>query len=109
MCDHYNARFHITIWHELDCELRVTEIHDDVILKSERPTHVRVEVYCPDCELRRTYNAWAHEPASAARWPQWVIERLIALRAHHEGVHEACAACHVPPATHPAWPLRAPF
>lgn len=102
-CQHDRARYHCTIWRELDCQLQVSAWHDDILLERDRETHIKVEVICPDCEKHFTYNAWAHDPSSAQDWPKWLIARLIALRAHHEGVHDACTACHVPPATHPSW------
>jgi hypothetical protein len=112
-CDHLNAKFQIVIERWLDAQIQTSEISDAVNISRDTPQRIRVQVVCPDCGLTRAYAAYnpviyaeifGADPRSADRWPTWLLNRLIPLRARNAAVQEACLACNVPPVDHPSWP-----
>ena len=112
MCQHQNANFQIVIERWIDARIQNSEIFDAVQIERDVPQRIRVAVVCPDCGLSRAYAAfnpiiyaeiYNTVPKSVDKWPTWLLNRLIPLRAAHPAVQEACLACDVPPATHAAW------
>lgn len=111
-CDHLNAKFEIVIERWCDAYIQISEICDNVRITRDVPFAIKVQVNCPDCEFTNRYNAYnttiAAEPGRygggrGAAWPIWLRNRLIPLRTQNAAVQEACLACGVLPATHPAW------
>lgn len=108
-CEHLNAKFSITITRAIDAYIQTSEIRDNVAVTSETPTNIRVAVSCADCNHVGIYNAYNNfHPIAAQKWPTWLLNRLIPLRARNAAVQEACLACDVPPSNHPSWPLLIP-
>mgnify|MGYP007065238654 CR=1 FL=1 len=104
VCQHDAARFEITITRRVDAEIQISEIYDNVLVLRDAPTTIRIAVNCPECDFSAVYNAYhIGYPSAGLRWPTWLLNRLIPLRASHAAVHEACLACHVPPAQHASW------
>ena len=115
-CDHFNAQFKIVIERWCDATIQISKIvetfdYDNVNITHNEPVSIKVRVNCPDCEFVNRYNAYsAHYCeqtnslglAAGSRWPTWLRNRLIPLRALSPTVQEACLACGVPPIHHPA-------
>lgn len=112
-CDHQNAKFQIVIERWLAAQIQTSEIHDTVNVTRDTPASIKVQVNCPDCDFMRRFNAYNVNLYNTAfggfgkavdKWPTWLLNRIIPLRAQNATVHEACLACHVPPVDHPSWP-----
>ena len=112
MCQHPNAKFQIVIERWIDAQTQISEICDAVQITRDIPQRIRVAAVCPDCDRTLVYAAYNPAiyaeiyntiPHSVDKWPTWLLNRLIPLRARNAAVHEACLVCNVPPIKHASW------
>jgi len=111
-CDHANAQFKIVIERWCHATIQISEIADNLNITHDEPVSIKVQVNCPDCDFISRYNAYSTRycaennvlgQTAGSRWPAWLQNRLIPLRALNPTVQEACLACSVPPARHAAF------
>jgi hypothetical protein len=92
-CKHWCSRLDITITRQM------TVVGNEDEIRQNEPVSMRVAVSCPDCGFSAIFNA-NNGRYPGTRWPLWLHNRLISLRARNAAVQEACFVCDVPPTTH---------
>jgi len=100
-CNHLNVTMQIVIERWTDVSVR----SDLAGIDRDSVSALKILINCQDCQHLHRYNAYSlawhakntYGAKAGERWPTWLLNRLIPVRALNAAVQEACQACGVPP------------